>query len=254
MRTLTTTAALAALAWLSQVTPAGAQEATIEEALEYLQLEKLPEELPEGARRWLSPSGPAVQILRQVSLPRLRGRFESDPRPAAELDAFADRLAELAADASLPEHVRRNASGALLSATASKAEHRFGGTPYARAFDLLVQVYESGYDKVLYSIWLADSVRGRAYLKDVFERSERPPLCRWDYESGRNEPLECVRGFHTFHETPWCRAGRILYSDTVRQAEARTPSDRLVRGAGEPAPVPEGLPEHVQDWHRRCAR
>ncbi|MCE2398302.1 MAG: hypothetical protein J4F34_04550 [Gemmatimonadetes bacterium] len=238
MRTYLTTAAVAALAWLPPAIPTAAQEeATMAEALAALE------------RKTPMAERPAFNILRQMS----------GPRPAAELDAFADRLAAMMADVSLPEHVRSNAKYALSGATWD-GYHRGSdrtepGTPYPRAFDLLVRVYEGGtYDGALHTIILADSVRGLAYVRDVFERSERPPLCRWNYESGRNEPLECVRGFHTFHETPWCRAGRILYRDTVSQARERTPSDRLVRGAGEPAPVPDGLPEHVEDWHRRCAR
>ena len=245
-RTLKTMAALAALAWLIPSTTASAQEEkTIEEALEELQ-----REIERGASSFDHPYLPAVYILRQVSAPR-RGRVYTRPRPATELDAFADRLAAMAADATLPEHVRRNAYIALAAATRSESGHGSEGTPYARGFDLLVQVYESGND-VLHLILSVDPERGPAYLQDVFERSERPPLCRWSYDSDRYEPPECVRGHRTFHKTTWCRAGEMLYWDTVSRAWDRTPGGQRARAAGYPAPVPDGLPEHIEDWHRRC--
>ena len=246
MRTATTMAALAALAWLPPAsTRAGAQE-TVEEALEAVRGPQEPPTIEEAIGDLEREGHLAVYILRQVDR-----WHEPYPRPAVELDAFADRVAAIAADATLPEDMRWTASGALLSATVSKAEHGFGGTPYHRAFDLLVQVYEGGYDKVLHTVWLADSVRGPVYVQELFERSEPPPVCRWDDESGRYEPPEC-RGFSTFHETTWCEAGFVLYWDTVWKAMQRTPSHRLVQAAGDPRPVPEGLPEHIEDWHRRC--
>ena len=180
MRTLTM-AAVAALAW---PLPAAAQEeATAAEALEHLERKHYTD------RDWRlpRPHRPAEDILRQVS----------GPRSAAELDAFADRVAAIMADATLPEHVRRNAKYALMGA-ADTDDHHLGGTPYPRAFDLLVRVYEGGtYDGAgaLHSIILADSVRGLAYVRDVFERSERPPLChRGGGTNRRNYPTLPHRG------------------------------------------------------------
>ena len=88
MRTyLTTTAALAALACPLPAIPAAAQEeATVAEALEALEQKKK----AEGAWNW--PYDPATDILRQVS----------GPRPAAEIDEFADRVAEIAAVSHFP--------------------------------------------------------------------------------------------------------------------------------------------------------
>ena len=181
---LTTTAALAALAWLIPSTTASAQEeTTIEEALEELQ-----RGIERGASSLDHPYLPAIRILRQVSAPR-RGRVYTRPRPAAELDVFADRLAAMAADASLPEHVRRNAR--IVMAAAARLDSSHGGKPYARAFDLLVHLYEGGipdragldanhdYDDnwSLGTIFRLDPERGPAYVRDVFERSERPPIC-----------------------------------------------------------------------------
>ena len=165
MKTLTTTAALAALAWLPPTSTAGAQEAktttieeviaeftiTIEEALEALQRDH------NGS--WAS--SPASRLLRQEVV----FGITVNPLPEAELDAFADRLAAMALDPTLPEHVRDNAGSALVGATTPGAT-----TPYPRAFDLLVQVHEGGYD-VLGSIFSADPERGPAYVRGVFERS-----------------------------------------------------------------------------------
>ena len=233
-RTLTTTAA--ALAWLPPSTgAAAAQETTVADALEHLQREERPS------------SGAAARILRQVD-----GRGDPDPRTSAELDALADRVAEIAADATLPGDVRREAKYALMNAASPKSGRGYEGTPYPRAFDLLVQVYEGGYHHALYTIMRADSVRGMAYMRELFERSGRPPLCRWDYESGRNEPPECVRGFHTFHDTPWCEAGGYLFKKEVAAAWERAPALDRRSAAGYPRPFPPGLPEHVEDWHRRC--
>ncbi|MCE2399094.1 MAG: hypothetical protein J4F34_08735, partial [Gemmatimonadetes bacterium] len=220
-RTLTTTAALAALAWLLPSTTASAQEeTTIEEALEALQRKK-------------DPHLPAVAILRQAS----------GPRPEAELDAFADRLAGMVADTTLPRQpggVRWNAAGALMIAAIPKAGVGYEGTPYLRAFDLLVQVYEGGADDVLRTIRLADPERGPAYVREVFERSERPTLCPvmpgsmglrpgdtiWAVDGSEplgvwDPPPECVRGSRTFHKTTWCKAGWVLYEKIVGDASDR---------------------------------
>ena len=236
-RTLKTIAALAALAWLLPATPASAQEITIEEALEELQ-----REMKSGDPSWLHPDIPAVAILRQ----------ESGPRAPAELDAFADRLAAMAADASLPEHVRTNAELALTGA--ANLDSSLRGKPYARAFDLLVQVYESGNDVLHQIIWV-DPDRGPAYLQDVFERSERPPLCH----RGHGDPLpggppvcEGYDFWRDARDTTWCRVGELLFEGIVAEAWERTPGGEPAWQAGEPFPVPEGLPEHVDDWHRRC--
>ena len=263
-RALTTTiAALAALAWLlpSTETPAAAQETTaqdIHEALEKLRR-------ADQADRPVSPRPepdhePAVRILRQVD------RWgDPVPRTPAELDAFADQVAAMVLDHALPGDVRAHARLALMAAAnPDLAGH---GTPYPRAFDLLIEVYEGGYHHALYTIFLADSVRGPAYVRELFERSERPPLCQWRYDGDDGwlpqphfvpldyRPPPGCAGYNYRRDarpTPWCRAGEILFSDMVDEAWARTPGGMSPWFAGEPMPVPEGLPEHMDDWHRRC--
>ena len=197
-----------------------------------------------GDPSWQEPDLPAVAILRQASGPRM----------SVELDAFADRLAAMAADASLPEHVRSNARAALVGAAATGPRSHRGGKPYARAFDLLLQLYEGGADDVLRTIFWVDPERGPAYVRGVFERSEQPPICPGHRYTAADPlpPPECVRGYGTFHKTTWCQAGWILYEETVGEAVRQMPRDRRITSAGQPLPVPDGLPEHVEDWHRRC--
>ena len=227
-RTLTTAiAALAALAWPPPSTgAAAAQDETIEEALEQLR------------RGEFAASDPAVRILRQAD----------GPRAAAELDALADQAAAMVLDSKLPEDVQKHARFALMDAASTDG----AGTPYARAFDLLVKVYEGGYRHALSTLMRADSVRGMAYVRGLFERSERPTECGWSYESRRAEPPECEGRYWTFHETPWCQAGGYLFKSEVAEAWARTPGDKPPWYTGYPEPFPPGLPEHVEDWHRRC--
>ena len=279
-RTSTTAiAALAALAWLPASVPASGQETTAQEVLEALRLG----ERVESAPRWMDINTLASFFLRQVDPSSLmctegedRCRFEPAPRTSAELDAFADQVAAIAADSTLPDRVRSNASSALASAVSRSLGRSNVGTPYPRAFDLLVRVYEGGYDDALddiwrtdsrafdllvrvyeggyegalYDIWRTDSVRGPAYVREVFERSERPPLCR------RYRPVlqECD-GYDYWDDarpTLFCRAGMILFDDMVSAARERAPSDQVYDLAGVPDPIPPGLPEHVEDRYRRC--
>ena len=258
-RTSTAIAALAALAWpIPSTGAASAQETTVQEALERLQ---------QGEQvHGQDPNEPAIRILRQL------GRWgEHSPRTPAELDALADRLAEIALDATLPADVRSEAIRALANASHPVDAH-YDGTPYPRAFDLLVKVHEGTgrHDGTLTRIMWADPVRGPAYVRGVFERSEPPPLCYWGHGDRLGNPrpghppVWCDEG-HRPRPTPFCRVGELLFSDTVNEAWKRTPGypglevspdgDTIVLvavTAGEPWPVPEGLPEHVDDWHRRC--
>ena len=245
MRTLMTTAALAALTGLSSVRPASAQDVppvrqpTVREALEALERERDPK---------AEVYDPGVAIRPAVAI--LRRTF--GPRPAAELAGLADRLAEMAADTTLPRDVRIHAMFALSSA--ADPESSKGGIYYPRGFDMLVRVYESGTDDALYTVFRTDPERGPAYVRNLFERSERPALCfrgeRWG-NPAPGDPPDCVGDPR---KTPWCRAGRVLYGDIVDEANRRTwpPGVPRIITAGDPLPVPDGLPEHVEDWHRRC--
>lgn len=263
MKAMTTMAALAVLAWLPLTSTANAQETkrmTIEEAIaqEATTIEEALEALQREARQLWSP---AIRLLRQVT----RLGIPVNPLPGAELDAFADRLAAMAADATLPEHVRDNAMDALAGAADVRQNTR--GTPYSRAFDLLVQLYEGGYDDALGNIFWVDPERGPAYMRGVLERSERPPMCQWRYDGDRGwrpivggaswSPEDDLPGCDGYsyridaRPTPWCRAGGYLFEDIMAEAWERTPGGHRYRAYG-PAPIPDGLPEHVEDWHRRC--
>ena len=245
MKNTVTITALAALAGLSSALPASAQDRppvppakgmihtgdgwrqpTVRDALEAL-------------ARQASLYDPAVAILRQAF----------GPRPAAELAGLADRLAEMVADTTLPRDVRNNASSAL-TVSASDAynaggmPHPYddGGTPYPQAFDILVRVYEGGIDEELYSILAADPERGPAYVRNLFEQSERPALCFRGHYRGPGDPPECVGDPR---DTPWCRAGGVLYGDIVDEATHRMWPRGVPIVAGDPLPVPDGLPKHV---------
>ena len=142
MRTYLTMAATAALAWLPPSTgAAAAQETTV------------------ARRRSSTCSGRSSRpARRRRPHPPPGGR--AGPRTSAELDALADQVAAIAADATLPGDVRWEAKAPWRNAASPSG--RGYGTPYPRAFDLLVQVYEGGYHHALYTIMRADSVRGMA--------------------------------------------------------------------------------------------
>ena len=70
------------------------------------------------------------------------------------------------------------------------------------------------------------------------------------YEDERLEPPECAGNDHAYHLTPWCEAGSFMFREIAAAAEE---GDERLRGfAGILYPVPEGLPEHVEDWYQRC--
>ena len=70
----------------------------------------------------------------------------------------------------------------------------------------------------------------------------------------RRPPPECdgYSYWDDAEDTPWCKAGGYLFGGVVAEAWARTPGGKRYGGAGYPDPVPDGLPEQVEDWHRRC--
>ena len=188
---------------------------------------------------------PAVAILRQ--------ELEGYPRAARE--GLADRLADMMADTSLPVYTRVNASSALaLAATEHGGETGTpGGTPYRRGLDLLIEVYETGGHQrgLLSSIFhVSPDGRGGDYVRDMFERSERPPHCSKGH--GRKRPGDrppCERR-HT--DLPWCRAGHVLYYDIIDEARRGSFPSGYWHWAGDRPPMPDGLPDHVADFFQRC--
>ena len=100
-----------------------------------------------------------------------------------------------------------------------------------------------------------------AYMRELFERSERPPMCPRGDEAAvvpldyRPPPgCEDYSFWDDARDKPFCRAGRYLFKGVVAEAWARTPGGKPYHGSSFmlPEPVPDGLPEHVEDWHRRC--
>ena len=86
-----------------------------------------------------------------------------------------------------------NAEMALMGAADTDDDR--GGTPYPRAFDLLVQVYEGGYDDALHTITWADS-------------GARPGLCARPLRAERAAAdLRLVDGRDDTASAPPCQAG-----------------------------------------------
>ena len=164
--------------------------------------------LPFGVQRF----EPAVAVLRQ----------EYEPRPAAELDALANRLADLILASDEPEdmteeyYFERDAFRVLRSAARSGR-----GMPHAGSFEALVRIYETsvaealagggtdpvaelrrrrpgGYSRLswaLRSIFSADRLgRGADYLLAVVAASEPPKLEDW----------------RTGWQSLWCTAAGIV--------------------------------------------
>ena len=136
----------------------------------------------------------AVAILRQAF----------DMRPAGELDAFAAELARIMVNGDNAESAE--ASIALIFA----AKEYGGGTPYARAVDVFIRVYELFEDRThkiagdaLYGVF---KTGGEDYIRNLFNSSEQPPPCT---ECGSF--VDCSEV-----ETPcpnvctWCVAGELL--------------------------------------------
>ncbi len=131
---------------------------------------------------------PAIAVLTQ--------KFE--PRPVPELDAFADQLVRLMLehqDSTTRSHARR----ALYEA----GKARSGGTPYSRATEIFIEMYESvskdedhlkpdGYLLTVYNSG------GEDYVHNLFETSPQPPACRIGYDT------PCP------HKGPWCNAAYVL--------------------------------------------
>ena len=135
---------------------------------------------------------------------------------------------------------------------------------YSRGFDLLVRAYEGSVD-VLHTIVWVDPERGPAYMRGVLERSERPPICQWRYDRDDgwlsaigwwtpDTPLPGCDGYDLWEarDTPWCEAGGLLYRDILYEAIQREWGGVVTMHSEQPTPVPPGLPEHIEDWHRRC--
>lgn len=136
---------------------------------------------------------PAVAVLTQ----------KFDIRPPSELDAFADELVRVMLE-SEDSSTRFSASSALVKAGRANE----GGTPYTRATDIFIDLYESVKDEenpepallpeasyYLLSVYYSG---GEDYVHNLFKASPQPPACR----PGVDTPCP--------HTGPWCNAGYVL--------------------------------------------
>ena len=195
---------------------------------------------------------PIVAILRQ----------EDGPRPEAELDALAERLADsIIADTTKEGRIRSAATSALWSA--ARHDDEMPGTAHRGSFDAMVRAYETVEAQgllgpynggvTLSSLYLADEDRGRAYAQNVFDMSEPQPDCqRGGYLVDPDDPRpECTVNQRS---AVWCRAGGVLYRDEVYTKAERQYNGRIVDGgphAEGPLPV-KGLSEPAERWWNLC--
>lgn len=156
-----------------------------------------------------NPEDAAYALLRQTI----------EPRPAEELDAFADQLLQLLRGDN--EEYRHRASLVLSVAADTTPEPGNPGIPYTRAVDIFIRWHESFEDRtdplavraLTHVAWEG----GMDYVRTVFEASEQPPPC-YDPHRGRVRPGE------TPPEPPpreewcpnvgvWCTAGFLLLEE-----------------------------------------
>ena len=212
---------------------------TIEDALTLLFMEQ-------GER------SPIVAILRQ----------EDGPRPVAELDALAERLADsIIADTAREGRIRNRATSVLGSAALHDDE--MPGTAHRASFGALVRAYETieaqgvlgpfNGGPTLSSLYRLDEDWGRVYVQNVFDTSEPPPDCkRGGYWVDPDDPRPfCTESLDL--TSAWCRAGRVLYRDEVYEKINR--QYRKVSDGGPHAEGPllvKGLSEPAGSWWNLC--
>ncbi len=156
--------------------------------------------------------GAARKVLKQVG----------EPRSPAELDALADALGRLILES--PSH---QVAYTALNALADVARESSGGPgiPYARAVDVLIQVYEAmdGTEAVSKNNYVLRSIRhagarGEDYVRTLFASLERPEKACFVAPTvgvvidGKvvNRVGHPPKEEHCPYETQWCEVGAIL--------------------------------------------
>ncbi len=187
-------------------------------------------------------SRPAVAILRQTL----------ETRPEAELDEFANKIADLMV-ANTTWTLRSNAESSLMRATRADYSH-YGGTPHLGSFDALVRVYEEapGYGN-LQAVFSADPQgRGRDYVLGVQRGSGKPPLCL-PPSSPDDEPWPAFCEDNIPRFTTWCSAGSVLYQATVNAAIERQYGQVATTTSRNTPPLPiDGLSKPAAEWWSLC--
>ena len=167
---------------------------------------------PETALRALmaqevADSDPAAALLRQVF----------HPRPAAELDAFADELARIVREGT---NVQSSQASLALIFSAVKYQGTGRGTPYAGAVDAFVRLYESFEDhahpRASHALYGVFQTGGTGYVRDLFKASEKPPKpCFQPHRfivllPGEEPPPPPPKEEWCPNTSVWCQAGDIL--------------------------------------------
>ncbi|MDE2762844.1 MAG: hypothetical protein OXQ94_14695 [Gemmatimonadota bacterium] len=187
-------------------------------------------------------SRPAIAILRQTL----------ETRPEAELDEFANKIADLMV-ANTTWTLWSNAERSLIAATRADYSH-YGGTPHRGSFDALVRVYEEAptYGNLLAVRHADPQGRGRDYVLGVQRGSSKPPLCL-PPESRDDEPWPRFCEDNSPSSTTWCRAGSVLYQDSVYAAIERQYGQVATTTSRNTPPLPiDGLSEPAAEWWSLC--
>ena len=143
----------------------------------------------------------AVAVLRQ----------QFDNRSDAELDAFAAELGRI-----VREGAKRQADKAAMAL--SFAAVNFGeGTPYTRALDVFIRVYETfedrKQDRASRVLWEIARTGGVDYVRDLFEASEQPAKpCFQPHAFPQPEEIPPEEEWCP-NESMWCQAGDVLQSE-----------------------------------------
>ena len=188
----------------------------------------------------------------------LRQTFER--RSRAELDAIADAAVELALSVDDYDGMMRVSLASWALIHSQRPTRKGDGIPYAGALEALVRIYETRVERLVdnaadpfkemavkrldgtltgddilpsYALSrLYGATGGRAYVRELFERSEPPPVCPEVWLASEGPPPGCP----TPPGSTWCETGVLLFN-----------RDWNLRENGPNPAAPEG-------FYERCSR
>jgi len=158
----------------------------------------------------------------------------------------------LIADTTQRGTVRRHARGVLYSASAVDA--------LIRAYEG-IEAYNAANPRkyllggvTLRSLFRMSDPRGAAYVREVFETAEPPPVCEPHPYVTAEVKEGCGQGRRDPLWTPYCEAGRVLYAAEVDEARGVRRRLYVVSAYQRPDRPPEvrGVSEPAARWWSRC--